>query len=76
MKNEQFRSLFIRRLIIGSNSISGVGELAMFCKDREAAENLQETVSLKTFISLLKSSIKTWITALKNSLDISFKRLK
>lgn len=33
------------RLIIGSNSISGVGELSMNCKDKEAAENLQETVS-------------------------------
>lgn len=32
------------RLIIGSNSISGVGELSMFCKDREAAENLKQTI--------------------------------
>jgi len=33
------------RLIIGSNSLSGVGELSMNCKDKEAAENLKRTVS-------------------------------
>jgi len=34
------------RIILGSNSSTGVGELSMNCSDKQAAEHLKRTVSV------------------------------